>query len=963
MAIYHASTKPIARSAGRSAVAAAAYRAGVDLVDARTGLVHDYTRKGGVELTEILTPDGIGVERNALWDAAELAEKRKDARTAREWIVALPSELNAEQRTALTRDFAQCLVERYGVAVDFAIHAPDREGDHRNHHAHILTTTRQVSRAADGGLTLGAKAHIELSDKARKERGLGASADEVKAVRELWERTANAALEQAGVDARIDARSLREQDIDRVPQIHAGPAVTVIARMKVRETLSELHYLPSVGSAPMPEAVRRLGVVQAAVVSNAAGAPLRVAAQMAVIVDLNALRQEREIEQARERERKAERERRDDVQARWTERQQGRATRQEREARRERLVMLADALGQDRACELDVRRAYLDAGYQRQQRGDRWFFVYPHGDLPEDVKTVTEAWRSRNRRKQGLEQDRAARQERKVAARREFEQSHGGQPDRLAITRAVAALVATQAQRARQATQDRWTERQRQRATRQEREVRRRSLVDLAEALAKDQACSLHIRQAYLDAGYRLEPKDGKRIFVYSHDDMQAERQNVSGSRRSWDQRKQGLDRDRAAEQETRPGIRHPDKPRWQVERERILTRAYDLGVADKMGRWYDIQRGPDSLTLSNRAATITDHGDRITAKEGNEREIEAMVVLTKAKDWKRVSLTGSLEFQERAARAFVEAGIGLTDERLEKVARDAIEAAHSERERQAERRAQAQAQAQAHQIDTPAPDIDIEDLEAAMQRLMHPSKPETKRRTRQNPASKQPEPTAPAPVVEPTPKALEPPMAPVVSAPQYAPAQPSPNKAPAPVVEPRSTPKIQAQQTPAKPTPTPAPQRLTPQQQVDAFFAQIDREANGIRDEAVARLPDVEKRHDALQMAFYATCEWPKSPVSRGFLGIKRTDPNWKDPEAEGERLTREMRSLELSSLRDLARGQWDSRREAERRAEARDPEGYKRIMGMHDELQRQKTQQAIDRGREIRREKAKTQGKGVAE
>ncbi len=230
MAIYHASTKPIARSAGRSAVAAAAYRAGVELVDARTGLVHDYTRKSGVELAEILTPDGLGVERNALWNAAELAEKRKDARTAREWIVALPSELNAEQRTALTRDFAQCLVERYGVAVDFAIHAPDREGDHRNHHAHLLTTTRQFSRAPDGGLVLGAKAHIELSDKARRERSLGAAADEVKAVRELWEHTANAALERAGVEARIDARSLQAQGIDQEATQHLGPAASEMER-------------------------------------------------------------------------------------------------------------------------------------------------------------------------------------------------------------------------------------------------------------------------------------------------------------------------------------------------------------------------------------------------------------------------------------------------------------------------------------------------------------------------------------------------------------------------------------------------------------------------------------------------------------------------------------------------------------------------------------------------------------
>ncbi|WP_010637524.1 MobQ family relaxase [Acidithiobacillus thiooxidans] len=230
MAIYHANTKPIARRAGRSAVAAAAYRSGTELVDARTGLIHDYTRKGGVVWTEILTPDGSAVERNQLWNAAELAEKRKDARTAREWIVALPSELSAEQRTALARDFAQALVVRYGVAVDFAIHAPDREGDHRNHHAHLLTTTRQFSRAPAGGLMLGAKAHIELSDKARRERGLEGAAEEVKAVRVLWERTANAALEAAGVDARIDARSLQAQGIDREATQHLGPAASEMER-------------------------------------------------------------------------------------------------------------------------------------------------------------------------------------------------------------------------------------------------------------------------------------------------------------------------------------------------------------------------------------------------------------------------------------------------------------------------------------------------------------------------------------------------------------------------------------------------------------------------------------------------------------------------------------------------------------------------------------------------------------
>lgn len=230
LAIYHASTKTIARSAGRSAVAAAAYRAGAELVDQRTGLVHDYTRKGGVVSADILTPDGGTADRAALWNAAEQAERRKDARTAREWIVALPAELDAEQRRELALSFGAELARRYGVAVDVCIHQPDREGDNRNHHAHILTTTRQVSRGADGGLVLGDKASIELSDKKRRELGLGPAADEVKAVRQLWEQAANRALEQAGRSERIDARSLKEQGIDREATTHLGPTASEMER-------------------------------------------------------------------------------------------------------------------------------------------------------------------------------------------------------------------------------------------------------------------------------------------------------------------------------------------------------------------------------------------------------------------------------------------------------------------------------------------------------------------------------------------------------------------------------------------------------------------------------------------------------------------------------------------------------------------------------------------------------------
>jgi len=174
VALYSLSTKPISRSGGRSAVAAAAYRSGTELADERTGLVADYTRRRGVVHTEIVTRDGVPVpEREALWNQAEAAERRKDSRVAREYVVALPHELDADQRLALARELAVELSERYGVAVDLAVHAPDREGDERNHHAHLLVTTRAYGH--DG---LGDKVRIEWPDKRLRKAGHGEADDE-----------------------------------------------------------------------------------------------------------------------------------------------------------------------------------------------------------------------------------------------------------------------------------------------------------------------------------------------------------------------------------------------------------------------------------------------------------------------------------------------------------------------------------------------------------------------------------------------------------------------------------------------------------------------------------------------------------------------------------------------------------------------------------------------------------------
>mgnify|MGYP002652846772 CR=1 FL=1 len=104
------------------------------------------TRKRGIESADIVMPSGStwSPTRVELWNTVEAKNKRADAQVAREFLVALPDELDAGQRRRLAVDFAQELADRYGIAADVAIHPPGKEGDQRNHHAHILTTTNRV---------------------------------------------------------------------------------------------------------------------------------------------------------------------------------------------------------------------------------------------------------------------------------------------------------------------------------------------------------------------------------------------------------------------------------------------------------------------------------------------------------------------------------------------------------------------------------------------------------------------------------------------------------------------------------------------------------------------------------------------------------------------------------------------------------------------------------------------------
>ncbi|WP_438853239.1 Ti-type conjugative transfer relaxase TraA [Brevundimonas nasdae] len=229
MAIYHLAMKPISRSSGRSAVAAAAYRASEKLTNERDGQTHDFTARRGVEHTEIVLPEGVDAEwaqdRSTLWNAAEFAEARKDARVAREVEVALPHELTPEQRLALTREFAQGLADRYGVAVDFAIHSPHGDTDVRNHHAHILLTTRKVEREG-----LGEKSEMELENKRLIALGLPTSHDQLRDLRLDWEDRANRHLALAGHDLRIDHRSHQDCGLEIEPTQHMGVHATQMDR-------------------------------------------------------------------------------------------------------------------------------------------------------------------------------------------------------------------------------------------------------------------------------------------------------------------------------------------------------------------------------------------------------------------------------------------------------------------------------------------------------------------------------------------------------------------------------------------------------------------------------------------------------------------------------------------------------------------------------------------------------------
>ncbi len=255
MAIYHFSVKTISRSAGRSAVACAAYRSGEKLIDERQGKEQDYTRKTGVEFTQIYAPKNTKSElldRNQLWNAVEKVERRKDANLAREFEIAFPHELNAEQRQSLLNELCQEIVKRHDVIVDAAIHAPHTASgsDERNYHAHIMFTGRQID--------------LETGDFAKKRNrdfNKENSSQTVSHWREAFADLTNKHLARAGYLSEVDHRSYADQNNGLQATVHEGSAVTQLRRQGIDTEISlknDLIKQQNIENQHLPELLKNL---------------------------------------------------------------------------------------------------------------------------------------------------------------------------------------------------------------------------------------------------------------------------------------------------------------------------------------------------------------------------------------------------------------------------------------------------------------------------------------------------------------------------------------------------------------------------------------------------------------------------------------------------------------------------------------------------------------------------------
>jgi hypothetical protein len=314
MAVYFLRCKHLSRGKGARVTRAAAYRAGERIRDERTSEVYDHSDRDDVAYKQVVLPTDLAgrddmawtQDRSTLWNAAEHAGPRRDSCLAREWLVLVPLELTAQQRTRLVSTFARELADKYRCAIDVCIHLPRPGADSRNHHAHLLMTTREVT--PDG---LGRRTRLELAGSERRLLGIeGSRKAEYLAIRERWAHVTNEAFRQAGLKIRIDHRSFKQQGVNREPtpivpakvfyaerQSQAGSAAGDAIRAAYRERVEARAKGPSELARVLRNQQAQLKERAQADFKRKAAQPRKIRWGMLTREELNARR--RELYQAR----------------------------------------------------------------------------------------------------------------------------------------------------------------------------------------------------------------------------------------------------------------------------------------------------------------------------------------------------------------------------------------------------------------------------------------------------------------------------------------------------------------------------------------------------------------------------------------------------------------------------------------------------------------------------------------
>ena len=226
--------KTVSRSSGHSATDKIAYNCRDKITDLRTGEIHKYNSK---KMSEDLVYSEITYkdltldkkERSEIWNNAELAENRKDSRTAREYVVALPKELTIEQNIELVREFAKELTSKYNNVADWAIHN-EKDGN-GNIHAHILTTTREFNPESK---QLGERTSIEWNNTKCQKNNVPVTQEQIKDIRKDWETIQNKHLAMAGLDLAVSCE--RKEDRETVKK-HLGKEAVALERQGIETEL------------------------------------------------------------------------------------------------------------------------------------------------------------------------------------------------------------------------------------------------------------------------------------------------------------------------------------------------------------------------------------------------------------------------------------------------------------------------------------------------------------------------------------------------------------------------------------------------------------------------------------------------------------------------------------------------------------------------------------------------------